>query len=133
MTCGKKMNQSKLKFTQPNFDLEWYEAARIPEFNDMGKITWQQFAKTGQKIKFSDISRKTNHLELLNIDPIKKQRFEKAFEKGVVEMPIVVKLSENEYEILAGKTRINQLCKKNIDADIWLIDISNMMFLVRPM
>ena len=133
MTCGKKMNQSKLKFTQPNFDLEWHEAARIPEFNDMGKNTWQQFAKTGQKIKFSDISRKTNQLELSNIDPIKKQRFEKAFEKGVVEMPIIVKLSENKYEIKTGKTRINQLSKKNIYSYIWLIYISNMMFLVRPM
>lgn len=126
------MKTNKIKFCSPNFECEWTEAAKMPEFNDMGKNTWQEFAKTGNKIKFSEISNKTNQINLAHIDPIKKQRFEKAFEKGIVEMPIVVRLAENEYEILAGKTRINQLVKRNIDADVWLIDISNMMFLVRP-
>lgn len=126
------MNTSKIKFANPNFDFEWNEAAKIPEFNDMGKKTWQEFAKTGQKIKFSQISNKTKNQISIQIDPIKKQRFEKAYEKGVVEMPIIVKFSEDDYDVLAGKTRINQLQKKNIDADVWLIDISNMMFLIRP-
>lgn len=126
------MNTGKIKFANPNFDFEWNEAVKIPEFNDMGKKTWQEFAKTGQKIKFSQISNKTKNPISTQIDPVKKQRFEKAYEKGVVEMPIIVKLSEDDYDVLAGKTRINQLLKKHIDADVWLIDISNMMFLIRP-
>lgn len=125
-------NSNKLRFSQPNFDFEWTEAAKIPEFKDMGKKTWQEFAKTGNKVKYSTICQKDINKGFIQVDQAKKKRFEKAFENGVIEMPIIVKFDDTHYEVLAGKTRIDELTKKNIDLDVWVIDISEMVFLIRP-
>ena len=36
----------------------------------------------------------------------KKERFNKAFETGKIELPIVVKFNDNDYDLVAGNTRL---------------------------
>ena len=40
-----------MKFKKPNFDFEWDEALRYPEFEDMGKEGWINLAKDGYMTK----------------------------------------------------------------------------------
>ena len=41
--------------TTPNFDFEWKEAERYPEFVKMGKDGWLEVAKKGYTTKYSEI------------------------------------------------------------------------------
>ena len=37
--------ESKINFTMPNFDYEWGEANRYPEYRKLGKEGWIELAK----------------------------------------------------------------------------------------
>ena len=125
---GKKIN-----FINPNFSIEWEQAEKIPEFKDLGKTDWSSFAGSGYKVKFSEIKDHVKNLELTEVSHIKKQRVQSAIKKGQLEIPIFVKLSDDKYEIISGKTRIHELNKLGInDIPVWIVDISNMMFLIQP-
>ena len=73
-----------------------------------------------------------NGLEPEDNDVLKKTKVKDQIAAGVVEMPILVKLAENKYEVVCGKTRISELLKNNKDPLVWVIDMSEMMFLIRP-
>jgi hypothetical protein len=118
---------NKIKYKLPNFDFEWGEAKRYPEFTEIGKINWIKLAKKGSDVFYSEIRNKLGNVDL-DFDGLvepKKQRFEIAFKNNTVEMPIAVKFSDNDYDLVAGNTRLAGLVKNNIDPKIWIIDISN--------
>ena len=41
-------------FVEPQFDVEWDEAARYPEFVAIGKDAWIELAKTGKPVTITD-------------------------------------------------------------------------------
>ena len=43
--------------------------------------------------------------------------------KGIIELPIVVKFGKNEYDLVAGNTRIAGLVKYNINPTIWVVEL----------
>jgi hypothetical protein len=116
-----------MKYTKPNFNHEWDEATRYPEFEEMGKEGWIKLASSDFDIKsFSKIKETLGNVDLDfdNLDEKKKKRFERAFNDGVIEIPMAVKFGENDYDLIAGNTRIAGLVKNKIDPKIWIIDMT---------
>jgi hypothetical protein len=114
-----------IKYSKPNFANEWEEANRYPEFQEMGKDKWIELAQQGSIIKLSKIKSILSNVDLDfdSLEDGKKERFEKAFEKGVIEMPIAVKFGKNEYDLVAGNTRVAGLTKNHIDPSIWVVKL----------
>jgi hypothetical protein len=115
-----------MKYSKPNFEHEWMEAIRYREFEKMGKKGWIEVASNNYTImSYSKIKRLKNvDLDYETLEDEKKKRFEKAFKKGDVEMPIVVKFSDNDYNLLGGNTRLAGLIEKGINPKLWVVDIS---------
>lgn len=115
----------KIKYQKPNFENEWEEANRYPEFRKMGKDKWVELAQQGSITKLSQIKNILGNVDL-DFDALeepKKERFERAFKRGVIELPIAVKFNDNEYDLVAGNTRIAGLVKHQIDPNIWVVEL----------
>jgi len=119
----------QIQYTKPNFEVEWEEAIRYPEFEDMGKEKWLEIAKQGKPVAFSKIKNILGNVDLDfdGLEEPKKERFKQAFEKGVIEMSIVVKFGDTDYDLVAGNTRLSGLVKNGIDPQLWVVDISHLM------
>ena len=117
----------QIKYTNPNFNKEWEEAERYDEFVEMGKQKWIEIANKGKAVFYSSIKDKLGNVDLKfdKLEEPKKQRFNAAYEKGVIEMSIAVKFDDNDYDLVAGNTRVAGLIKNGIDPKIWVVDISN--------
>ena len=117
-----------ITYRDPNFAEEWMEAQRYPEFEKMGKQGWIDIAKKGYVTSYSNIKKVLGNVDLNfdKLDPNKKQRFQDAFKKGTIEMSIAVKFSDNDYDLVAGNTRLSGLVKNGIDPKIWIVDISDL-------
>jgi ribosomal protein S27AE len=118
----------EIKYTKPNFSNEWEEALRYPEFEDMGKEKWIEIANQGKPESFSKIKNVLGNVDLRfdRLRKAKRERFQQAFEKGVIEMSIAVKFGEGDYDLVAGNTRLAGLVKNGVDPKIWIVDISNL-------
>ena len=116
-----------MKYSKPNFEHEWMEALRYREFEKMGKDKWLEKASKDFEISnFNSIKDVLNNVDLDydTLDEDKRKRFEKAFKKGDVEIPIVVKFGENDYNLLGGNTRLAGLIKKGINPKLWVVDMT---------
>jgi len=115
-----------MKYSKPNFEHEWMEALRYREFEKIGKKGWIEVASNDYTImSYSKIKRLKNiDLEYDTLDEDKRKRFERAFKKGDVEMPIAVKFSENDYDLLGGNTRLAGLIEKGINPKLWVVDMT---------
>ena len=118
----------KISYLLPNFEYEWEEAARYPEFVEIGKDGWLEKASAGYTTNYSKIKETLGNVDL-NFDSLeepKKERFKKAFQSKTVEMPIAVKFSETDYDLVAGNTRLSGLVNAGLDPKIWIVDISDL-------
>lgn len=115
-----------MKFKKPNFDFEWNEAQRYPEFENMGKDGWIELAQNGFIMMYSEIKDVLGNVDLdfdtLDID--KKNRFKKAIKVGKMELPIVVKFSNESYDLIGGNTRLSGLVNMGVDSPLWIVDLS---------
>jgi hypothetical protein len=118
----------EIKYDTPNFEEEWKEAIRYPEFQKMGKEQWFKISKQGKPIQYSKIKDVLGNVDLdfNSLEEPKKQRFVSAFKKGIIEMPIVVKFQDNDYDLVAGNTRLAGLIQNRIDPKIWVVDITHL-------
>ena len=116
-----------MKYTKPNLEHEWMEALRYREFEKMGKEAWLKLASNDFDItnydKIKDVLGNVD-LDYDSLEEDKKKRFEEAFKKGEVEIPVAVKFNDGDYDLLAGNTRLAGLISKSINPKIWLIDLS---------
>jgi hypothetical protein len=117
-----------MRYIKPNFSKEWMEALRYPEFEEMGYEGWielnsQNFVITNYK-KIKDVLNNVN-LDYHSLEQEKKDRFERDFKKGRIEIPIVVKFSEEDYDLLGGNTRLAGLIKNGINPKLWVVDLTN--------
>ena len=117
----------KINYTKPNFKDEWEEAIRYSEFKEMGLKSWIEIANKGYITSYSKIKDKLGNVDLKfdSLEEPKKQRFQDALNKGNIEMSIAVKFSDDDYDLVAGNTRISGLVKNKIDPKIWVVDLSN--------
>jgi hypothetical protein len=116
-----------MKYSKPNFEHEWSEALRYREFEKMGKDGWIEKASKDFDISnFKSIEDVLNNVDLDydTLDDEKKERFEKSFDEGDVEIPIAVKFSDTDYDLLGGNTRLAGLIKNGINPKIWVVDMT---------
>jgi hypothetical protein len=123
-----KFRINEVKYSKPNFNVEWEEAIRYPELKKIGKDNWEKISKKGYITKYSKIKDVLGNVDLNfnSLEKEKKQRFQSAFKKGQIEMPIAVKFSNSDYDLLAGNTRLSGLVNNGEDPNIWIVDISNL-------
>lgn len=118
-----------MKYRKPDFNEEWMEALRYPEFEEMGYEGWLDVAQNNFEItnyeKIKDVLSNVN-LDFDSLEKDKRKRFEEAFENGVVEIPVVVKFSDVDYDLLGGNTRLAGLIKNGINPKLWVVEISDM-------
>ena len=117
-----------LTYKVPNFDYEWEEAVRYPEFKKLGKHDWIELATKGREVTITsakDINNtdanNPNAFKSLNKD--KRERTLAQIQSGTVEMPIVAKYPDGYKELLGGNTRLTALMAKNGKATIWMFDV----------
>ena len=116
-----------MKYSKPNFKEEWGEALRYREFEKMGMKGWLDIAQNNFEItNYESIKDVLNNVDLDfdDLEEDKKKRFEDAFENGEVEIPMVVKFSENDYDLLGGNTRLAGLIKNGINPKLWVVNLS---------
>lgn len=116
-----------MKYSKPNFEHEWSEALRYREFEKMGKDGWLEKASKDFEISnFKSIEDVLNNVDLDydTLEDEKKERFEKSFENGEVEIPMAVKFSDTDYDLLGGNTRLAGLIKNGINPKIWVVDMT---------
>ena len=116
-----------MKYSKPNFEHEWSEALRYREFEKMGKDKWlEKASKDFQISNFNSIKEILNNVDLDydTLEDEKKKRFEKHFKEGEVEIPMVVKFGENDYDLLGGNTRLAGLIGKGINPKLWVVDMT---------
>jgi len=116
-----------MKYSKPNFEHEWSEALRYREFEKMGEDGWIEKASKDFEISnFKSIEDVLNNVDLDydTLDNEKKERFEKSFDEGDVEIPIAVKFSDTDYDLLGGNTRLAGLIKNGINPKIWVVDMT---------
>jgi hypothetical protein len=116
-----------MKYIKPNIDHEWMEALRYREFEKMGKDGWKDIASNNYDItnynKIKDVLKNVD-LDFDTLEDEKKERFNKAFKKGKVEIPMVVKFGDNDYHLLGGNTRLAGLIGKGINPKLWVVDMT---------
>jgi hypothetical protein len=117
-----------MQYTKPNLNREWNEARRYSFLKKMGKKVWVEFAsKNFQILNYESIKDQLGNVDLdyENLDKDKKIRFERDFKKGVIEIPIAVKIYEDYYDLVGGNTRLAGLIKNNINPKLWVIDAAD--------
>jgi hypothetical protein len=117
-----------VKYTKPNFQKEWDEANRYPEFESAGIEGWKKAAEKGSPVKYSQIQDQLGNVDLDydSLEGEKKQRFEQAFQQGQIETPIAVKFDDGSYDLVAGNTRLSGLVKNGVDPSIWVVDVKDL-------
>lgn len=115
----------------PNFKVEYEEALRYPEFQNMSEQDWVNIAKRGHKLHTTpEFIANLNNTDandpasFKELERPKRNRFNKAFKSNSIEMPIVLKTSDG-YELLGGNTRLTGLVAKSIYPPVWMVDVSN--------
>jgi hypothetical protein len=113
----------KLKYRKPNFNREWLEANRYPEFQDIGKSGWLELAPNGSVVRYSNIKDVLGNvnLDFDSLEKDKKQRFIEDYKTGIIEVPIAVKFNDFEYDLLGGNTRLAGLIRIGHDPKIWVV------------
>ena len=119
--------QKDIRYIKPNFNSEWEEAERYPEFVEMGRLNWLKRGRDGYIVSFSKIKDVLGNVDLDfdTLHPTKKKFVLQYIKDGLIEHPIVVKFSDDNYDLVAGNTRLSGLVKYGHDPKLWVVDISD--------
>ena len=126
---GKRVpNCVKKEAIEPNFDFEWDEAKRYPEFERLGKDKWIELAKTGKAVTITDASNINNTdagkpESFYNLEKDKQQRALQQIARGSVELPIVALYSDGHKELIAGNTRLTAMILRKGAAKVWQFEV----------
>ena len=122
------VTQYNESFVKPQFDREWDEAARYPEFVKIGKQAWIELASKGRAVEITDAS-DINNTEAADpsafdtLDSAKQRRALAQLERGIVEMPIVAVYSDGYKELIAGNTRLTAMMGNRGRATVWQFEV----------
>ena len=121
-------SESKVNYSAPNFDHEWEEAERYPEFKKIGKEDWIELAKKGKAITIKS-AKGINNTDAADpnsfksLDPTKQKRALAQLKKGTVEMPIVAVYSDGYKELVGGNTRLTAMMARDGVATVWAFKV----------
>src|SRR6056300_184119 len=124
----KESIEEAITFTKPNFNYEWEEANRYPEFQKIGKDAWIELAKKGKVVTITSATgiSNTDATEpdsFSSLDKDKQARALAQLDSGNIEMPIVAVYSDGHKELIGGNTRLTALMAKKIPAMVWQFDV----------
>ena len=125
-----KVNEAegKIKYNTPNFEYEWEEAERYPEFVKIGKAAWIELAKKGKAITITS-AKGINNTDAGNpdsfksLDTVKQSRALDQLKSGTVEMPIIAVYSDGWKELIGGNTRLTAMLAQNGRATVWVFKV----------
>jgi hypothetical protein len=114
----------------PNFNREWDEATRYPEFVNLGKKKWIELVSKGKPVTVTRKNvNKINNTDAADpnsfklLDPEKQKRALAQLANGDVEMPIVARYSDGYLELIGGNTRLTAQMAKDGQAKVWLFNV----------
>lgn len=114
----------------PNFNREWDEATRYPEFVKLGKKKWIELVSKGKQVTVTRKNvNKINNTDAADpksfklLDPEKQKRALAQLANGDVEMPIVARYSDGYLELIGGNTRLTAQMAKDGQAKVWLFNV----------
>jgi len=121
-------NLLETKMNKPQFDIEWGEAQRYPEFRKIGKEAWIKLAKAGKAVTITDASDIENTdagkpESFYNLDKDKQQRALQQIARGNVEPPIVAVYSDGYKELIGGNTRLTAMMLRSGKATVWQFEV----------
>ncbi len=116
--------------TMPNFDYEWGEAQRYPEFEKLGKEKWIELAKQGKIFTLTkkDI-RDIHNTDAGDMGSFKKLELAKQLrvldklKKGEYELPIIAMYSDGWLELIGGNTRLTAMIGMQDQAKVWVFKV----------
>ena len=121
-------NLLETKMNKPQFDVEWDEAQRYPEFKKLGKDGWIELASKGKAttiVSAKDINN-TDAADVdsfKTLDPQKQKRATAQLKSGKVEMPIVAVYSDGHKELIGGNTRLTAMMRDKGQATVWQFEV----------
>jgi len=124
----KKKESIEEAFVNPNFDYEWEEATRYPEFQKIGKDAWIKLAKKGKAVTITSAkgisnTDATEPDSFSSLDKNKQARALAQLDSDKIEMPIVAVYSDGHKELVGGNTRLTALMAKKIPATVWQFEV----------
>jgi hypothetical protein len=122
--CQGRKKKTEENFVRPQFDFEWSEAERYPEFRKIGKQAWIELASTGRAVTISDASDINNTDaadpdSFKNLNPAKQKRALAQVNSGKVELPLVAVYSDGHKELIGGNTRLTAMLATQGKAAVW--------------
>jgi hypothetical protein len=127
---NENMSESKLNYSTPNFDHEWEEALRYPEFQKIGKQAWIELAGKGKAVTIRS-AKSINNTDAADpnsfkmLDKTKQARALDQLKSGTVEMPIIAIYSDGWKELVGGNTRLTAMLAQNGKATVWAFKVPN--------
>ena len=124
----KRVNEDEQGVVNPQFDFEWEEAQRYPEFKKLGKDGWVELASKGKTLTITDASDIENTdagkpESFYNLDKDKQQRALQQIARGSVELPIVAAYSDGHKELIGGNTRLTVMMLRHGKAKVWQFNV----------
>jgi hypothetical protein len=115
---------------EPNFDFEWEEAERYPEFVKIGKAAWIELANKGKAVTIKS-AKGINNTDAADADSFKSLDKDKQvralaqLKSGNVEMPIVAVYPDGWKELIGGNTRLTAMLAQDGKATVWVFKVPN--------
>jgi hypothetical protein len=119
---------SKVKYANPQFDAEWEEAERYPEFVKIGKEAWIELASKGKAVTIKS-AKGINNTDAADpdsfksLDKDKQARALAQLKGGNVEMPIVAVYPDGWKELIGGNTRLTAMLAQDGRATVWVFEV----------
>ena len=119
---------SKVKYANPQFDVEWEEAERYPEFVKIGKAAWIELANKGKAVTIKS-AKGINNTDAADADSFKSLDKDKQaralaqLKSGNVEMPIVAVYPDGWKELIGGNTRLTAMLAQDGKATVWVFKV----------
>jgi hypothetical protein len=113
---------------EPNFDFEWEEAERYPEFVKIGKAAWIELANKGKAVTIKS-AKGINNTDAADpdsfrsLDKDKQARALAQLKSGNVEMPIVAVYPDGWKELIGGNTRLTAMLAQDGNATVWVFKV----------
>jgi nicotinic acid mononucleotide adenylyltransferase len=121
-------SEFSISYVEPNFDAEWDEATRYPEFIKLGKEGWISLAKKGKSVTIKS-AKGINNTDanepdsFKSLDKDKQKRALSQIKSGKVEMPIVAVYPDGWKELVGGNTRLTGLLTAQGKATVWAFKV----------
>jgi hypothetical protein len=130
LSTNENVADGKAMYTKPQFDVEWEEAERYPEFVKIGKAAWIELANKGKAVTIKS-AKGINNTDAADADSFKSLDKDKQvralaqLKSGNVEMPIVAVYPDGWKELIGGNTRLTAMLAQDGKATVWVFKVPN--------